>query len=620
MRRRRRSSHVFGTAPVLYHSRSQFNLSHSHKTAFSAGQLIPIYVQEVLPADTFKVDMSAVFRTPSPFLRPVMDNAFLDVFFFFVPNRLVFDNWENVFGSASPDGWTEPEAVSVPQVGRTDLSSVGSTAEDWIGTLADYFGIPIDYLAALPSNSSTNTLQRVSLLPFRAYAKIYNDWFRDENLIDPVYINTGAGVLGEVLNFKSFGPTNYTGKPAYISKTHDYFTQLLPSPQKGSPVNLPLTGDAPLIMTDGGTDLPVRAINNKYVFPASADFRTAPYNTQYIQYGRTANVATPGSGNFVNAQVSWVSSSVGGTIGTPEDRIKGRTLAGTPITSGTNGNDFDMIPANLWGDITNARADMSQVTASSINDLRFAFQLQKMLERDARCGSRYREFLLGAFGVSSPDARLQVSEYLGGARLPMSIFQVNQTSGESSASSSGEQGTPLATVGAYSLSNGRCRFAKSFVEHGFIIGLAAVRQNHTYQQGIERFWTRSDRTDYYDPIFMNIGEQPVYTSEIYATAPASQILGYNPAWEDYRYRPNRVSGVMRSAAGSASMDIWHFADYYASAPVLGAQFIRETASNIDRTLSVPSTSAPQFIADFYFKCSAVRAMPTYSVPGLIDHH
>lgn len=597
MRRRRRSSHIFGTAPVLYHARSQFDLSHSHKTAFSAGSLIPIYLQEVLPGDTFKVDMSAVFRTPSPFLRPVMDNAFLDVFFYYVPNRILFDDFERVFGSDSPDGWTQPENVSVPSISR----SVPGSPTNYVGTLADYFGIPLEYLATLGTSNSDNYVN-VSALPFRAYAKIYNDWFRDENLVDPVLIQTGTPSAGvEQFNYQPFSASNYTGMPAKISKVHDYFTQLLPAPQKGGPVNIPLTGNAPVVAPDFKGDL---------AGGAYLSVRPRPGLDTRNGLGSVANLTF---------KSSFFDSNTGGTI-YPLSITNAGGVGYTTSSASTQTASLSESNLGAYFPPFNGYADLSDVTAANINDLRFAFQLQRMLERDARTGNRFKEYLMATFGVSSPDSRLQMSEYIGGAQLPMSIFQVNQTSGQSSASESSEQNTPLATVGAYSLSNGRCRFSKSFVEHGFIIGVCAIRQRHTYQQGIEKFWTRKDRTDYYDPIFMNIGEQPVMTSEIFGTAPKDQIFGYNPAWEDYRYRPNRVSGAMRTSAGSSSMDIWTFSDYYQSAPILGQEFIEETPLFIDRTLSVPSTSAPQFIADFYFKCSAVRCMPTYSVPGLIDHH
>ncbi|WP_214282020.1 major capsid protein, partial [Escherichia coli] len=263
------------------------------------------------------------------------------------------------------------------------------------------------------------------------------------------------------------------------------------------------------------------------------------------------------------------------------------------------------------------KAKTSDMTVANVNDLRFAFQLQKMLEKDARGGTRYREYLQSHFGVTSPDSRMQVPEFLGGARLPVSIEQVEQTT-------PGEGANTVGQVGAYSLSNGRSGFTKGFVEHGFVIGVLCVRQHHTYQQGIEKFWTRNKRTDFYDPVFANIGEQPIYQSELYYdnsdTADYSNtVFGYQEAWADYRYKPSRISGELRSTATN-SMDIWHLGDNYANAPILGNQFLSETTEYLDRALAVPSTTANQFIIDIYTENEMIRPMPVYSVPGLIDHH
>lgn len=566
MARHRKSNYVFGQIPLLRHSRSMFDLSHRHLTSVNAAELIPFMCEEVLPGDTFKVKSNFVARVTSAMLKPVMDNAFLDMFFFFVPNRLVFDQWEQVFGSASPNQWVTPQVVDVPFI--TGINSTDDTVT--VGTLADHFGIP--------SNLTAEQLLAdggVSALRFRAYAKIYEDWFRNENLIDPMNIQTGSISDSEDLNNSPFTADNYTGMPAIISKVKDYFTQLLPAPQKGASVQI-------------GT----------VVFP------------------ETSIPIVTGSAHNVNSGNSMVFSTISGNFSTSGIKTLGfSTGSGNsqsePVfampNAGTSNTDF-VYPSNLYANIGE-----TSLNATDVNDLRLAFQMQKLLERDARSGSRYREYLLSAFGVSSADSRLQVSEYLGGSRIPLSIFQTVQTSESTS-------GNPLGNVAGFSLSNGRAGFSKSFTEHGHIIGLCAIRQYHTYQQGIHRSFFRRVRSDFYDPIFQSIGEQPVYTREIYAAVgSSSQILGYNPAWEEYRFGKNLVTGQLNSVANTG-LDIWHFADEYENAPVLGQQFIQETPDYIDRTLAVSQSVANQFILDFWNDIKAVRVMPTYSVPSLIDHH
>lgn len=545
---------TFSTKPSIKVSRSKFDLSHHHKTMFNSGSLIPFYVQEVYPGDTFNVRSTNVTRTTAPFIRPVMDNMFLDMFYFFVPNRLVFDKWVNVMGENTTGAWIPQEEAFVPMT----FGSVG------VGTIADYMGIPTQSI--IGSNNGIN------ILPFRAYALIWNEWFRDENLQQPVFINKGNLSTSERLNTGAWSVNNYLGMPAPINKLHDYFTSCLPAPQKGNPVTLTLTGNAPVTSSDEENEL------------------TYPQNPIILR------------------------NAIGGGYLTDNVNLSSYYSAGrgdSTLSMGPNAGTFSNTPVIM----SNLVADLSNLTAVNVNDLRYAFQLQKMLERDARSGTRYTEYIQSHFSAYSPDARLQRPEYLGGKRMPLSIQQVNQTSASS-------EDSPLAQVGAYSLSNGQCGFSKSFVEHGFIIGVMAVRQFHTYQQGIERFWTRSKRTDYYDPVFSNIGEQPVYTSEIKFdnnNELIGKVFGYNEAWADLRYRPSRISANLRSNI-AGGFDIWHFADYYANQPSLGDAWIKETPDFIDRALSIKSTTAPQFVIDIYNKVSAVRVMPTYSIPGLIDHH
>lgn len=548
MKRRRSRTYEIGSKPILKISRSKFDLSHHVKSMFNAGSLIPFYVQEIYPGDTFKIRSTNVCRTTSPFIRPVMDNMFLDMFYFFVPNRLVYDKWQNVMGQNDSGYWAPTELPFVPMVqGEVVKNSIG-----------DYLGLP-------PGEYD----KAVSCMPFRGYALIWNEWFRDENTQAPVLINTGDLNASDVLNGNAWGVNNGVyGMPAPVNKLHDYFTSCLPAPQKGSPVEIPLGMFAPVYPEDD------------------------------------SNVAYP---SYPRDPLRMVSGNDGSSAGNYDLRTSpSGNLYGVSTSNEVGlGN---IVPSNLVADLRNA-------TAFNVNDLRFAFQLQKMLERDARSGTRYTELLQSHFGVFSSDSRLQRPEFLGGKRMPLSIQQVNQTSQSSSES-------PLAQVGAYSLSNGVCGCNKSFVEHGFIIGVMCVRQFHTYQQGVERFWYREKRTDFYDPVFANIGEQPVYTREIFrdnTEANTTSIFGYQEAFADLRYRPSRITGSLRSSSNEG-FDIWTFADYYSSPPVLSDAFIRETPIFIDRCLSVPSTTAPQFIIDIYNKVDAIRPLPTYSIPGLIDHH
>lgn len=445
---------AFNNVPVLRHKRSRFDLSHGIKTSANVGDLVPFEIQEVVAGDTFKVKTSVVSRLSSQFFRPVMDNLFLDVYYFFVPSRLLYDKYVNVFGENTESAWANTVDYEIPMVpkGQTISSK----------TVADYLGLPVG-----------NTGRPVSVLPFRAFAKIYDEWFRDQNNIVPMHIQKGEVVVSEVFNNNAWGPSNYMGKLPKVAKFHDYFTSSLPAPQKGSAVDLPLGGMAPVtgdISIGSSATSPV--VN---VFPGN------PLAGENIYgLGSPLNASNPSL---------WV-------YDTGVDRTG--LVGAAPLSVRLNGNMY------------NGVADLSQATATTVNDLRFAFQFQKMLERDARSGTRFTEYLQSHFGVTAGDYILQRSEFLGGRRTPLSIHQVTQTTGSDESTTN-----KLGEVGAYSLSNGRSRFTKSFVEPGFVIGVFCIRQHHSYQQGIEKFWTRTKRADHYDPVFANIGEQPVYKSELY---------------------------------------------------------------------------------------------------------
>lgn len=538
----------FSVNPEVDISRSKFNRDCTIKTSFNVGDVIPFYVDEVLPGDTFQVKTSKVVRLQT-LLTPLMDNLYLDTYYFFVPNRLVWRHWKELNGENNESAWVPETEYQVPQI----KSPSGGWA---VGTIADYMGIPTGV-----ENLSVNAL------PFRAYALIMNEWFRDQNLTDPLYIPTGDAAVVGVNTGNYISDCCKGGLPFKAAKYHDYFTSCLPSPQKGPDVLLPLFR--------GTYDIPVYA-QNKTVPDIN---RTSPMAVYTPQAGAPALNTGFGISN-------------------------GNVISGQWSNSGSQ----LLAPANLFATI------QGEVPSATINQLRMAFQIQKLYERDARSGTRYTEVLHSHFGVTSPDARLQRPEYLGGNRLPININQVLQQSETGS--------TPQGTATGQSLTTDvHGDFSKSFVEHGFVIGLMVARYDHTYQQGLERFWSRKTRFDYYWPVFANLGEQAVLNKEIYAqgTAADDEVFGYQEAWADYRYKPSRVSGEMRSQYAQ-SLDVWHLADDYSSLPSLSDEWIREDKSTVDRVLAVTSNVSNQIFADIFVQNETTRPMPLYSIPGLIDHH
>ena len=539
--------HSLQNVPIPRFPRARFNLSHSVTTSMDVGTLYPIDWQEVVPGDIFKCRAYDVSRVTSSFLKPVMDNLYLDVYHFFVPHRIVYDDFEKVFGNPNPSAYTDNALEEIPM-------GYGSV---YAGSVGDYLGLPI---GAVPQGNP------VSVLPFRAFALIYDKYFRNENTTDEIYIQKKGFSLSERFGNNAFGPNSYCGKLPKVNKYKDYFTSCVPNPQKGAPVSFNIAGLAPVIPQN--QQVPVQ------------DTSSPPVTLRL--YGGiqppSLLLGANGSGNF-------------STVNAP-----GVTSVGSPV-----------YPSNLF-------ADLSESSAVTVDEMRLAFAYQKMLERDAIYGSRYNEYLYGHFGVYIPDAYIQFPQYLGGGRTPLNIVQVAQTS-------QGTEESPLGNVGAYSWTNGRTGYSRKFKEHGIVMTVACLRYRHTYQQGIAKKWRRKVREDFYDPLFATIGQQPVYTTELYGMSTVNQdaVFGYREAWSELRSIPNTISGEMRSAATN-SLDVWHFADVYSAAPTLSQSFTEETPAYVDRTLSVPSSSQDNFILNFYFDMSAVRKMPVYSMPSLIDHH
>ncbi len=547
----------FSINPDITIDRSKFNRDSSVKTSFNVGDLIPFYIDEVLPGDTFQLKTSFIARL-QPLVTAPMDNLYLDTYYFFVPNRLVWEHWRELMGENTESAWIPQTEYQVPQI-------IAPTGGWNIGTIADYFGIP----------TGVENIY-VSALPFRAYSLIVNEWFRDQNLKDPLETPKSDATVTGVNTGNYITDCAKGGLPFKAAKLHDYFTSCLPSPQRGPDVLLPLGNDAPVVT---GT-------NNDF-----SHFPNVP----------PTNLAYP---------LFWYNSDIGGNI-FKENTDIGINATGSTV-AGVNMGDFSdqprITPANL-------HADLSQATGSSINQLRLAFQLQKMYEKDARGGTRYQEMIKSHFGVSSPDARLQRPEYLGGERVPININPVIQTSGTTTTS-------PQGTVAGMSVtSDSHGDFIQSFTEHGLIIGLCVARYEHSYQQGLNRLWSKKSRTDFYLPVLANIGEQPVRNIEIYAqgTAADKQVFGYQEAWSDYRFKPSIVTSQMRSNHDK-SLDSWHFADNYASQPYLSSDWIDEDKAPVDRALAVQSSVSNQIFADFYIQNETTRPMPVYSIPGLIDHN
>lgn len=535
-----RNEETFNQAPTLQMERHYIPLEQNIKTTFNAGYIVPFFVSmDVLPADTWSLSYSAVIRQTTA-QTPTMDNAYADFYFFSIPWRIAWEHTKEFFGEADNSAWIQGVEYVIPQI-KTTSQSNQQVAK---GSLADYFGIPIN-TAAL----------EFSALPFRAYQLIYNEYFRDANLIAPISV--------------SKGDTDITyGNAAVLqlrkaAKFHDYFTSCLPAPQQGTAVSVPL-----------GTVAPV--------------YQTTPegLNLTGIDNG------------------DWSDHNALTMAGDAPSRLT--------VNLGTQGREYGIAPAN-----SNLIADLSNAVAATINAMRYSFAVQRIQERMARTGgNRYRTYILGAYGVTNGDARMQIPEYLGGGvRVPLQLLQVAQTSATSGNTALGD----LAAFGH--TATGQHAFTKSFTEHSIIIGLMVVRTDQSYDRGLNRMWSRRRKYDVYDPALAFLGEQAVLNKEIFCSGDKTvdnQVFGYQERWAEMRYLPNVITGAFRTNY-SSTLDFWHYGNAMASLPVLNQTFIEETTANIDRTLVVTSATEDQFLADIQVKIDCYRKMPRHSIPGLLDH-
>lgn len=569
--------HRFSDAPAMYMKRTKFDRSHVYKTTFDSGKLIPVFVDEVLPGDTTRMSVNYFARLATP-IKPIMDNIYLDWFFFFVPNRLVWEHWQNFcFEQEDPDDSTD---YVIPSV-----SATGNTANAYIGSLWDYFGLPV--------NTSGN-LSGISALPFRGVYLIWNEWFRDENLQKSVKIQKGD--TNEVLN-----STRSADQPSWVftsgtnivpglacpprGKRHDYFTSALPWTQKGPGVSVGLAGTASIVDPSPTTGFLLHSNSAELAAVTAYGGDASSSGGDRKAYGTNSITFDRYSSEY---------SCVGGFAGNTNAKV---TVSARPA-SGFLAND--------------SYVDLDTSSIFTINSLRTAFQMQKFYERLARGGSRYTEVLRSFFGVVSPDARLQRPEFLGSFTKMVNVNPIAQTSATDSTS-------PQGNLSAYGVTAAKFHgFTKSFVEHGYIFGFVCARADLTYQQGINKMWLRSTVYDFYWPTFAHLGEQAIELREIYAQGSEADttVFGYQERYAEYRYKPSQITGKFRSSVTDGTLDKWHLSQFFSSAPTLNEEFIVENPP-IERIVAVPSE--PEFLLDIGFRYTTVRPMPMFGTPGLVDH-
>lgn len=554
----RNNERHFNQIPKMQASRTRFNRDQTVLTTFDSGKLIPFYVDEVLPGDTFSVDTAAIVRMTTP-KYPVFDDAFIDFYYFYCPNRILWDDFKQFMGEVEDKPWMPTKSYKVPQIVIKGTPKEGLPREN---SILDYMGVPTKIKSSFAINA----------LPIRAYVMIWNEFFRDENVENAAVFKTSSEDVDYVdrnATFDQILEDAYKGGRCLpVNKFHDYFTSCLPYPQRGPAVTLPMEGNAP-----------IRLGSNSLVYT------NFPSAVQMV-LGSSSASNKPGSVVYTEAR------------GLPGE-MKQLQFTGTEMSSGNAG-------VGGW-----MYADLEGVTAATINDLRKAVAVQQYYEALARGGSRYREQVQALWDVIISDKTVQVPEYLGGGRYHVNINQIVQTSGQQT-----NADTPIGETGAMSVTPiNESSFTKSFEEHGFVIGVCCVRHNHSYQQGLERFWSRTDRLDYYVPQFANLGEQPVKKKEIMLTGTSTdeETFGYQEAWADYRMKPNRVSSLMRSNA-NGTLDFWHYADDYEKVPTLSQEWMAEGKKEIARTLI--AQDEPQFFGAIRVANKTTRRMPLYSVPGL----
>lgn len=541
----RNNERHFLRVPQMHASRTRFKRDQTVLTTFDSGKLIPFFVDEVLPGDTFQVDTSAIIRMTTP-KYPVMDDAFIDFYYFYCPNRILWSNFKQFMGEVDNTAWMPTKTYKVPEIIIQNTEGTGNAFPSEKSIL-DYMGIP----------TKIKRTFKINALPIRAYVMIWNEYFRDQNVENAAVMKTGDAdetykestetELEEILKNAITG-----GRCLPVNRFHDYFSSCLPYPQRGPEVTIPMTGNAA-----------VKLYTNDELTKEQPESYTVPLSTNGEIFNTTA------------------------MDGKKPAAIKGSEKAGYLGT------------------------DLGSVTATTINELRNAIAVQQYYEAMARGGSRYREQVQALWDVTISDKTAQIPEYLGGGRYHVNMNQIVQTSGQQSANN-----TPIGETGAMSVTPvNESSFTKSFEEHGFVIGVMCVRHSRTYQQGLERFWSRKDRLDYYVPQFANLGEQPVKKKEIMLTGAATdeETFGYQEAWADYRMKPNRVSGLMRSNA-TGTLDFWHYADNYSKVPTLSQEWMAEGKNEIARTLI--EQSEDQFFGAIRIANETTRCMPLYSVPGL----